>query len=66
MKEFYRVSIGGQALVPAAAVIPARKAYVKVAAVKTLVVGHREKLCRRSSIVSVDVFLYTPFLRRAL
>ena len=42
MKEFYRESIGGQVLVPAAAVIPARKAYVKVAAVKTLVVGHQE------------------------
>jgi len=34
----YRVSIGGQVLVPAPAVIPAPIAYIKVAAVKKLVV----------------------------
>lgn len=38
-------------LVPAAAVIPAPRAYIKVAAVKKLVVGCRRSLARRSRVL---------------
>ena len=38
--RFQRVSSGRASLVPAAAVIPAPIAYIKIVAVKTLVVGY--------------------------